>query len=128
MRLQALVILAIVLAAVGCESGPTKYRIVGEVTWKGAPVEDGNINFLPEDGKLHPVTAKIANGRYEAHVPAGKMKIEIFADKDLGYSEAMHQNVKTRLIPEEYNSQSKLRFEVQPNDENTADFHLPQKK
>ena len=127
MRLQILLGLLTALAVGGCDSSPKKYRVVGEVSWQGQAVVDGNINFLPEDGNVHPVTAKITNGRYDARVPPGRMKVEIFADKDLGYSEAMHQNVKTRLIPEEYNSLSRLSMDVEPHDDNKADFHLPQK-
>jgi hypothetical protein len=110
----------------GC-GDPKLYRVVGTVSWQGQAVADGNINFLPEDGSVHPVTAKITNGRYDAKVPPGKMKVEIWADKDLGYSAAMHQNVKTRLIPEQYNSLTRLSFDVQPKDDNMADFALPMK-
>jgi len=127
MRVRLLILAAFGVALAGCDSGSKLYHVVGDVTWQGDPVTDGNINFLPENGNVHPVTAKIVNGKFDARVPAGKMKVEIFADKDLGYSEAMHQNVKTRLIPEEYNSLSKLTFDVQTNDSNRADFHLPLK-
>src|SRR5689334_13406338 len=124
--MRILLALLVCLSALGC-GDPRLYRVVGSVSWKGEAVADGYINFLPEDGNVHPVTAKIANGKYDARVPAGKMKVEVWADKDLGYSEAMHQNVKTRLIPEEYNSLTKLSFDVQPNDNNVADFALPLK-
>jgi hypothetical protein len=125
MRVHILIVMALAVAQMGCDSGPKMYRVAGDISWQGQPVADGNINFLPDDGNVHPVTAKIVNGKYDARVPAGKMKVEIFADKDLGYSEAMHQNVKTRLIPPEYNSLSKLTFDVQANNANKADFHLP---
>ena len=125
MRRTSILALAIAVLTLSCDSAPRKYRVVGSVSWQGQPIADGNINFLPEDGTVHPVTAKIVDGRYDALVPAGKMKVEIFADRDLGYSEAMHQNVKTRLIPEEFNSLSKLEVDVQSNDTNEASFLLP---
>jgi hypothetical protein len=125
--MRTLLAVVVCVSALGCGSDPKLYRVVGSVSWKGEAVADGSINFLPEDGNVHPVTAKIVNGRYDALVPKGKMKVEIWADKDLGYSEAMHQNVKTRLIPEEYNSLTRLSFDVQPNDDNVADFALPLK-
>jgi hypothetical protein len=127
MRVRLLILAALTVGPAGCDSGAKLFRVVGDVTWQDQPVVDGTINFLPVDGNVHPVTAKIVNGKYDTRVPTGKMKIEIFADKDLGYSESMHQNVKTRLIPEEYNSLSKLTFDVQTNDSNRADFHLPLK-
>jgi hypothetical protein len=125
--MRILLALVVCAFALGCGGDPKLYRVVGSVSWKGEAIADGRINFLPEDGNVHPVTANIVNGRYDAQVPRGKMKVEIWADKDLGYSEAMHQNVKTRLIPEEYNSLTKLSFDVQPNDDNVADFALPLK-
>ena len=114
------------LAFAGC-GGPAKYKVTGAVTWQGTEVEDGQITFFPEDGNLHPATAKIVNGRYEARVPAGRAKVEISAQRDLGYNTAMHQNVKESYIPADYHALSKLTFEVQTNDGNVADFHLPVK-
>ena len=75
----------------GC-SGTATYKVVGTVTWEGNEVEDGQITFLPEDGNLHPATAKIVNGGYEARVPAGKMKVEISAQRDLGYDKVMRRD------------------------------------
>ena len=111
----------------GCAE-PTHYKVVGEVTWQGQPVEDGQVVFLPEDGTLHPTAAKIVNGRYEVLAPPGRMKVEIHGQKDMGYNAAMHQNTKAPYIPAEYNAQTTLTFDVQRNDENRADFHLPPKK
>ena len=119
----ALAGLAAVLALTGCGGTPT-YKVSGQVTWKGQPVGDGQINFLPEDGNVHPATAKIVNGRYEAQVPAGRMKVEVHGQKDLGYDPAMHQNTKAPYIPSEYNAETTLTLDVQARD-NTADFHLP---
>ncbi|HJZ94316.1 MAG TPA: hypothetical protein VKE40_25860 [Gemmataceae bacterium] len=125
MRLLAL-IAALTAAALlaGCGGRPT-YKVTGTVSWKGQPIADGQINFLPEDGNVHPATAKILNGRYEAHVPAGRMKVEIYADQDMGYDPAMHQNVKKGLIPPEYNARSTLSLDVQRHHDNVGDFALP---
>ena len=111
----------------GC-GGQATYKVVGAVTWKGEDVKDGQITFLPADANLHAATAKIVNGHYEARVPAGRMTVQITAQRDLGYNTAMHQNVKDgSFIPPEYHALSKLTFDVQSNDRNTADFHLPKK-
>ena len=59
--------------------------------------------------------------------PPGKARVEISAQRDLGFNTAMHQNVKQSYIPAEYHALSKLTFDVQPNDDNIADFHLPLK-
>jgi hypothetical protein len=119
------VVAVVALAVSGC--GARTYKVTGAVTWQGKEVEDGQITFFPEDGNLHPTTAKIVNGRYEARVPPGRAKVEISAQRDLGYNTAMHQNVKESYIPADYHALSKLTFEVQANDGNVADFHLPVK-
>ena len=113
------------LAVAGC--GAPTYKVTGTVTWQGKEVEDGQITFLPEDTSRHPTTAKIVNGRYEVRVAPGRAKVEISAQRDLGYNTAMHQNVKESYIPADYHALSKLTFEVQTNDGNVADFHLPMK-
>jgi hypothetical protein len=109
----------------GCD-GPTTFKVVGAVTWKGEEVKDGQITFIPAEPSVHTATAKIVNGRYEARVPPGRMTVQITAQRDLGYNTAMHQNVKDgSFIPPEYHALSKLTIDVKPNDGNTADFHLP---
>jgi hypothetical protein len=115
---------AAVLLLQGC-GGVRLYKVTGTVSWKGQPVADGQINFLPADPKVHPASAKIVNGQYEARVPAGTMKVEIYADQDMGYDKTMHQNVKKGIIPPEYNALSTLRFDVQSHNDNVADFSLP---
>jgi hypothetical protein len=122
--------LAAVLMAVslpGC-GGETLYRVTGEVSWEGVPIEDGQINFLPEDGNIHPATAKIVNGRYDARVAAGRMKVEVHGQKDMGYNAAMHQNTKKHYVSAEYSFETTLRFDVEKHDSNVADFHLPRPK
>ncbi|MCS6896825.1 MAG: hypothetical protein NZM29_02545 [Nitrospira sp.] len=115
-------------AACGCSDGPTLYRVVGEVSWKGVPIEDGQINFISEDGSLPPATAKIVNGRYEAWVAAGRMKVEIHGQRDMGFDKTMNQRTKVHYVDREYNFETILRFDVQKNDDNRADFHLFPKK
>ena len=124
-RILPAALLAILVA--GC-SEPTHYTVVGEVSWLGQPVEDGQVVFLPEDGTLHPAAAKIVNGRYEARVPPGRMKVEVHGQKDMGFNAAMHQNTKAPYIPHEFNALTTLTFDVQKNDRNVADFPLPVKK
>lgn len=127
MRTLATPLLAAALALLAGCGGVRTYKVSGEVTWQSKAVDDGQITFLPEDGSIHPATARIVNGRYEARVPAGRMRVEISAQRDLGYSEAMHQNVKESYIPAEYHALSKLAIVVEANDRNSADFHLPVK-
>ena len=93
-----LLLIVLVAAIAGCDGSTSLYRVTGEISWQGAPVEDGQINFLPEDGNVHPTTAKIVNGRYDARVPAGVMKVEVHVQKDMGFNAAMHQNTKKHHV------------------------------
>jgi len=127
MRKRTTIVAVALLALLGGCGGTPTYKVIGAVTWQGKEVEDGQITFLPEDGNLHPATAKIVNGRYEARVPAGRSRVEISAQRDLGYNAAMHQNVKESYIPAEYHALSRLTIDVQRNDDNSVDFHLPVK-
>jgi len=113
-----------VLAVLGCDSGPATYPVSGSVSWNGKPIETGYIAFVAEDGQTSPATSKIVNGRYETRSTPGWKKVEIYADQDMGYSEAMHQNIRAPLVTADYNAQSKRRFEVKPED-NTHDLNLP---
>src|SRR4051812_15621545 len=127
MRMCIIPAALLALAPAGC-SEPTHYKVVGEVTWQGVPVGDGQVVFLPEDPNVQPTAARVVNGRYEAKVPPGRMRVEVHGQKDLGYNAAMHQNTKAPFIPTEYNAKTTLSFEVEKNDKNVADFHLPSKK
>ena len=120
-----------VIAAVllnGCES-KRLYRVVGEVSWEGVLIESGVINFFPEDRSIHPTTERITNGRFDAMVPAGTMKVEVHGQKDLGFNKAMNQHAFAHFVSDEYcTDRTVLRIEVEKHDNNVADFHLPLKK
>lgn len=63
------------LAASGCggSGGPTRYRVSGNVTFKGQPVPAGRITFEPDTAKNNSGPAgyaEIKDGRYET--PADK--------------------------------------------------------
>lgn len=111
----------------GCD-GPSLYRVTGEVSWEGVPIEHGQITFLPEDGNLHPASVKIVNGRFEARVPAGWMKVEVHGQKEFGYDPVMGQNKRGHFVSQEYNVHTVLTIEVQKHNDNVADFHLPRQK
>jgi len=118
----------IAIAAVhlnGCES-KRLYRVVGDVSWEGTAVETGVINFFPEDRSVHPTTARIVNGRFDAMVPAGTMKVEVHGTKDLGLNKAMNQHAFGHYVSDEYSTdKTVLRIEVEKHDNNVANFVLP---
>jgi hypothetical protein len=66
LRVAALVTLPILLALAGCGKGdyPEMARVTGTVTYKGKPVPNMMVNFMPTDGR--PSWGKTdANGKYE---------------------------------------------------------------
>ena len=57
---------AIVLALVGCGQAPTRISINGTVTFKGTPIADGWITFVPKDAeKGTQEAAHIVDGKYQ---------------------------------------------------------------
>ena len=64
----------LVLLAAGCSS---KGTITGTVTYKGTPIPQGSVQFMPENGGPT-VSAVINDGQYTAEkVPTGPSKVTI---------------------------------------------------
>ena len=79
--------LSLLILTTGCGgSGGDVERseVSGSVTYKGQPIEEGLIRFVPEKGTAGPVSAApIANGKYtidaKGGVPVGTHRVEIEA-------------------------------------------------
>ncbi|WP_422925069.1 hypothetical protein [Singulisphaera sp. PoT] len=59
--------LAILLAASGCGDGtglPKRYPVSGTVKYKGAPVENGKISFIPDDPEGRTASGNIEKGSF----------------------------------------------------------------
>lgn len=64
----------LVLLSAGCSS---KGTITGTVTYKGTPIPEGSVQFMPENG-APTVSAVINDGKYTAEkVPVGPAKVAI---------------------------------------------------
>ena len=57
-----LVSLTLTLLGLGCNSNAA--TVSGDVTFEGQPVEEGQIEFIPSDGKGQTASGPIAKGRY----------------------------------------------------------------
>jgi len=60
---------------IGCgprDTGPTRYRLSGSVTFEGEPVQNGTVVLIPKDGKYGGGSAPIANGRFDTAAPGGR--------------------------------------------------------
>jgi hypothetical protein len=82
--------LILVLVVVGCGSGdPLGVGVSGIVTYKGKPIKDGVIAFIPMDGTNGPTGgANIDDGKYaiprRGALAPGKYRVEIRAFEETG--------------------------------------------
>ena len=118
----------ILLTLSGCSDKPKLAQVTGNVTYKGQPVKQGSITFVPAEGR--PATGKIVDGKiteitcYELNdgVPLGSHKVLIQAGQQ---SDDMYAPTAKSPIPERYASleKSDLTAEIVAG-ENTVDFEL----
>lgn len=133
---QAGVVLLLVLA-VGCgHHGPEREGVHGQVWLDDLPIETGSIAFVPMGATAGPSAgAEIVDGSYEVDADrglfVGRYKVQIRALKktgkkvpNLGLGPDPFIDEIVNAVPAQYNTATILEFEVQPNEENVADFHL----
>jgi hypothetical protein len=130
-------ILGVLLALpwVGC-SDPTGGReaVSGDIRFKGQPLDQGTIQFLPMDGQDTTSGGPIADGRYtvakadglkpgkyQVVISSGDPKVHAPPDELPG---APFPVAKER-IPKEYNTQTTQVVQVKAGGPNTFDFTIP---
>src|SRR5262249_48309403 len=96
-------------------------EVTGSITLDGQPLKSGRIVFIPLDGKSSTVAALIKDGKYSmTDVLAGLNKVAISAPQIVGKKKVYddpkspNQIITKELLPAKYNTDSKLRCEVQP--------------
>jgi hypothetical protein len=113
----ALAMVATLALTSGCEE-PTTGTVAGQVTIDGAAVESGSIAFFPVDGQGSTAGAAIAEGRYEATVSFGTMRVEIRVPEILGQKKLYDtedspvRSLMAETLPVRYNDESELQVEV----------------
>ena len=118
----------------GDNGGPRNEAVSGTVTWKGQPLDQGTMEFVPADGQGVPVGAVIQNGRYQLlrtpGLPPGTYQVRISSRKgsrpprsNIPDADMGDPTVKEQLPPK-YNLETQLQAEVKKGGENTFDFHL----
>ncbi len=112
------------LVSGGCRKKET-FAVRGKVTFDGEAVSNGEIQFLPADQPGAPAAGRIENGEYHLQARPGAKRVSIRAARKI------EQTLPGTLgppfqdyIPAQFNSESTLTAEVQPNDDNHADFEL----
>jgi hypothetical protein len=128
----AVAIAATVFNGCGAGRGPERVVVSGSVTYKGQPIPDGMVRFLPPPNSSMPISgAIIENGKYRAEgtggVPVGTCKVEIEGYR-LAPNEAspMARSVpRVQYLPKRYNSDSQLQITIESGSrEITKDFTL----
>jgi hypothetical protein len=134
LRGLTLVAVTLVLAWAGCgQNTGGRLAISGRVTFRGAPLEKGVIEFISADGR-HQSGGTVATGIYSVPaakgLPPGKYTVRISAVQESGPAptgppgpESMSQPAQD-LIPPEYNVQSRLTAEVTAGGRNHFEFDL----
>ena len=133
-----LLVAAIALCCAGCEKSSLYDRVIvtGTVTYQGAPIGDGMVQFVPIEGtKGTSEAGRIVDGTYTAKakggVPVGthRVKIQGFQKKAApGPGEtpglAGVPQSKQQYLPAKYNSKSELKRTVESSKNLTMDFTL----
>ncbi|MCA9189227.1 MAG: hypothetical protein R3E01_21630 [Pirellulaceae bacterium] len=110
---------AFCLAISGCGSNGAA-TVEGKVTWEGQPLTEGNVRFVPADGKGQTASADVKDGAFTIAVPPGQWRVEFSAPKVVGKikmidaPDAPTVDDVRELLPPMYNVQSKLTADVQP--------------
>jgi len=128
-----------IIHVAGCGRDDTTVSVGGEVSYKGEPVEMGEIEFTPMEGTSGPATGcAIEGGRYALAAerglqPGGTYLVQIRGMKNTGrsaldpFSGAESVEVMDHFIPEEYNARSTLRISIKGDSSSEQlDFDLPQ--
>lgn len=118
----------------GCApSGPERVVVCGSVTYRGKPIEQGSIRFVPLGETQGPAAgAVIQQGKYEASAKGGVLvgthRVEITAvapRKDpMGRDLTAMQGAGTQYLPAMYNRQSTLTATIEPGGPNERNFDL----
>lgn len=117
------ILLILLLPAVGCgrRSGIERVYVSGSASYRGAPIEIGQIRFIPISPSTGPVTIeRVRGGRYETStsggVPPGTHRVEIRMYNAEEYENAPRTpgtpSVK-QLLPDKYNRESELTFSIE---------------
>lgn len=127
------------LPAAGCRrDGPERAVVTGSVTYRGEPLAEGQIRFVPDRGSEIPTAgAFVFDGRYTADgkggVPVGTHKVIIEAYRIVGRgqpNEGVEQSLETALarhqfLPPRYNAKTELEITIEPGAGRiTKDFDL----
>jgi hypothetical protein len=118
----------------GCgPSGPERVVVSGTVTYRGQPIEQGSIRFVPSGSTQGPASgAVIAQGKYDVSAKGGVLvgthRVEITAvapRKDpMGRDLAAMEGAGAQYLPAKYNRESTLTATIDSGSPNERNFDL----
>ena len=131
--------LAILLGifAFGCgDNAGGRLAVSGTVSLVGAPIKDGSIRFLPQDGQGTENGCGIVDGKFKLDkkdgLRPGKYFVRVTAgdgktlvDAEAGGPGGSTNIVSIDLIPPEWAENSKQQIEVKLGDKNEFKFEIP---
>ena len=122
----------------GCGGAPETVQVSGKVTFDGAPVDDGQIEFEPQ-GAGRMAFAIVSAGQYatpkDRGVQPGKYLVRITASRSTGKTaktdafirDEAAATINEQFIPAKYNSTSQLEIEITPSEAIEHNFELTSK-
>jgi hypothetical protein len=126
--------LLLALPWVGCaDPAGGREAVSGDITFKGAPLDRGTIQFIPEAGQDTTSGCLISAGKYAVAkkdgLKPGKYKVIISSgDPQVRAPEELPGApvpVAKERIPKDYNTQSQQVIEVKAGGANKFDFNIP---
>jgi hypothetical protein len=115
-----LVVLFVLACAGGCSGDPSKGTVHGEVTLDKQPLKEGLVKFVGVDDATLTADAPITDGRFQATVPVGQMRVQFHANKVVGKQKAYDTDdspvvdVVQERIPARFNTETKFTITVKP--------------
>lgn len=127
---QAIAVLGIAVGLVGCGPSDGMMDINGTVTMDGEPVQSGSITLTPVNGSSKVGGGTFEDGTFSTRAAAGEMAVQIRGHEIVKLPNPTKEQVERGLdterheiVPPAYNSASKLRIKISPEN-TTFDFAL----
>lgn len=115
----------VTLSIAGCGPSDGLVLVSGTVSFDGAPIPEGTIQFRALEGDQKAYASPIVDGKYEARVEPGPASVEVRASRIVeGKFDESNPGEKVPVgemyIPEKYNSRTELKITVESDklDEN----------
>jgi hypothetical protein len=125
LRCTGLALMLVCIAVLtGCKGGDERLAISGTVSYKGNPIQEGSIEFVPHPGVKTQSGGPITNGRFRIPASHGlepgnyTVKISSMKVEPAGEPGGLPGKDPEEMIPAKYNTASTLTREIKRGDTN----------